>query len=159
MTGDDNRRVVERYVAAMNARDMEARDALLHDDVVEIYPQSGERFSGRGNLRAMLELYPNVEGETEPSDVQLATRDDRWVMTPAFTVVPAIGLGQDYTVTGRIRYPNGEEWHLIQLIQLRDGLIWRFTSYFAAPFEAPDWRAPFRDAMREAGVEPEGADG
>jgi hypothetical protein len=48
-------------------------------------------------------------------------------------------------VAGRIRYPNGEEWHLVQLVELRDGLIWRLTSYFAAPFEAPEWRATFRD--------------
>ena len=108
MAGAGNRGVVERYAASMNSRDVRALDALLHDEVVEVYPQSGERFSGRANLRAMLEHYPDAEGTPEPTNVRLATRDDPWVVTPAFTVVPAIGGGQEYTVAGRIRYPNGK---------------------------------------------------
>ena len=146
MAGAGNRGVVERYAAAMNSQDIGALNALLHDEVVEVYPQSGERFRGRANLKAMLQHYPEAEGTPAPSNVRLATGDDRWVVTPAFTVVPAIGGGQEYTVAGRIRYPNGEEWHLVQLVELRDGLIWRLTSYFAAPFEAPEWRAPYRDS-------------
>jgi ketosteroid isomerase-like protein len=93
VAGEGNRAVVERYAAAMNSQDMEALDTLLHDEVVEVYPQSGERFTGRANLRAMLEHYPDAEGTPEPSNVRLATRDDRWVVTPAFTVFPAIGGG------------------------------------------------------------------
>ena len=40
-------------------------------------------------------------------------------------------------------YPDGSSYHVIDLIELRDGLVWRETVYWAAPFEAADWRAPW----------------
>jgi hypothetical protein len=33
------------------------------------------------------------------------------------------------------------------LVQVRDGKIYRETAYFAAPFEAPEWRAPWVERM------------
>jgi hypothetical protein len=32
---------------------------------------------------------------------------------------------------------------VVDLIELRDGLVHRETMYWAAPFEAPAWRAPW----------------
>jgi ketosteroid isomerase-like protein len=46
-----NRRVVERYAAAMAEDDFDAQDALIHDDFELRYPQSGERIRGRENRR------------------------------------------------------------------------------------------------------------
>jgi len=42
-----------------------------------------------------------------------------------------------------VTYPNGETWHIVSLIEFRDGKISKITSYFGAPFEAPAWRAPY----------------
>jgi hypothetical protein len=34
-------------------------------------------------------------------------------------------------------YSNGDVHHVVQHLQLRDGRVWRATTYFAPPFEAP----------------------
>ena len=54
-----------------------------------------------------------------------------------------IGAGDRFAVAGQITYPNGETWHAVSLIELRDGKISKITDYFGAPFEAPAWRAPY----------------
>jgi hypothetical protein len=33
------------------------------------------------------------------------------------------------------------------LLELRDGKIWRETTYWAEPFEAPEWRSKFVDHL------------
>ncbi|MEO8245497.1 MAG: nuclear transport factor 2 family protein [Chloroflexota bacterium] len=140
-----DRDVVDRYTAALGTGDFETLFSLLADDVVEVYPQSGERFRGRESVRALWEQYPGGEELPNPAIEDLVGVEDRWVMTPVFTVVKIAGGGQAYTLTGRITYPNQEEWHLIQLLRVGGGGITHVTSYFAPPFEPADWRAPHRD--------------
>jgi hypothetical protein len=36
---------------------------------------------------------------------------------------------------------DGDRFHVIVIHQWRDGLVVRETSYYAAPFQAPAWRA------------------
>ncbi len=36
---------------------------------------------------------------------------------------------------------------MVQLLHLRDGKIARIRSYFAAPFEAAEWRRPYVERM------------
>jgi hypothetical protein len=66
-------------------------------------------------------------------------------MSPGFKALRVAGSGEHFTTTGRVRYATGEEWHLVQLLEVRDGRIRQVTSYFAEPFEAPEWRAAFRE--------------
>lgn len=145
MAARTNRDVVDRYVAALTKDDLAARDAVLADDAIEVYPQSGERFRGRANLRAIIEQYPGRDAMQPPAVDDVIGVEDRWVMSPAFTVVKVAGGGQAYTFMGRVKYPSGEEWHLVQLLRVSEGRIAHITSYFAAPFEAPDWRAAYRE--------------
>ena len=140
---ESTRQVVDRWVASMNSGDIDASAAALHEDVVEIYPQSGEEFRGRESIRNLLRHFES-RGGVAPEVDRVTGSEDRWVMSPSFTLVRAAGSGDEFTVAGRVRYPNGEEWHLVQLIRMRDGLIGQLTSYFAAPFEAQEWRAPYR---------------
>lgn len=127
----DNRKIIEQYLQAMVANDWEAQDRLLSDDFVEEYPQSGERIVGKENRRAIIENYPGGEPrETSASG-------------PAPKPPVIAGGGDQFTATGQIKYPNGETWHVVSLIELRDGKIARITDYFGAPFEAPAWRAPY----------------
>jgi ketosteroid isomerase-like protein len=127
----DNRTVLEQYGQAMSASDTEAQDRLLTDDFVEEYPQSGEIIRGKANRRAIIENYP---GGT-PRD---ATAQNQRPPQPQIT-----GSGDNFTAVSRITYPNGETWQYVGLFQFRGGKIARITSYFAAPFEAPAWRAPY----------------
>ena len=138
-----NREVVESLAAALNAGDLDARDPLLADDVLQTFPQSGERFRGRKNLRAIIEQYPR--GRPLASEVEVVGREEKWAVTPGYTVVSIFGSGEHFTIVGRVRYPSGEEWHAITLVELRDGKVVQLTDYFGAPFDAPDWRAPYRE--------------
>ena len=127
----DNRKTVEQFIQAMATRDWEAQDRLLTDDFVEEYPQSGERIVGKENRRAIIENYPGGEPrETSASGP-----------SPKPPVI--VGAGDQFTATGQVKYPNGETWHLVSLIELRDGKIAKITDFFGAPFEAPAWRAPY----------------
>jgi ketosteroid isomerase-like protein len=127
----DNRTTVEQFLRAMAANDIEAQERLLSDDFVEEYPQSGERIRGKDNRRAIIENYP---GGT-PRETSTANSD------PVAEVI--IGAGDRFAVAGQITYPNGETWHALSLIELRDGKISKIADYFGAPFEAPAWRAPY----------------
>jgi ketosteroid isomerase-like protein len=132
----DNRKVAEQFLQAMASRDWEAQDRLLADDFVEEYPQSGERIVGKANRRAIIENYPGGE----PLDPNASG--------PAPKPPVIVGAGDHLTATGLVTYPNGETWHVISLVEFRDGKIAKMTDYFAAPFEAPAWRAPYVEVKR-----------
>ncbi len=127
----DNRTTVEQFLQAMGTNDVEAQERLLSDDIVEEYPQSGERIRGKDNRRAIIENYP---GGT-PRETSATGRAPK---PPVVT-----GAGDRFTAAGQITYPNGETWAVVSLIELHDGKINKMTTYFAAPFEAPAWRAPY----------------
>ena len=145
-----NRGVVEAYLKAVAEDDLDAQDALVADDYVLDYPQSGERFRGRANRRANIENYPSrVEAGIRPSVERIIGADDAFIAGPApsFNMIHLSGSGDDFQATGTIRYPDSKVWHYVSLIKLRGGKIWRETTYFAEPFEAPAWRAPFAERI------------
>ena len=146
MADADNREIVERFVEALRSGDAAAYESSLDDDALVIYPQSEERFRGRRNLRAMLEEFMSRDAGFRPNLEQVIGDDPSWSISPAYTVVRVEGSGEHFTATGRVRYSDGSEWHLVQLLEVRDGRINQVTSYFAQPFEAPAWRAPYREA-------------
>ena len=37
-----------------------------------------------------------------------------------------------------------------EIVEFRDGKIWRDTRYYAEPFPAPDWRAQWAEPMQES---------
>lgn len=137
MTGQTSREVVEKYVDAMAQNDYDAIDSLVSDDIVEEYPQSGEIIRGRANQKAIMDNYPGRrENEFKASRPVIA------------------GSGDEFTASGPLTYPNGETWHVVSLISVRNGKIAKLTTYFAQPFEAPAWRAKWVE-MSTAG-EPAG---
>jgi ketosteroid isomerase-like protein len=145
-----NRGVVEAYLRAVADDDLEAQDFLLHDDYVLDYPQSGERFRGRDNRRGVVENYPlRVEARIRPKVDRIIGADDTFVASPlpSWNMIHLVGSGDDFQATGTITYHDGSTWHWVSLLTLRGGKIWRETTYFAEPFEAPDWRAPFAERI------------
>ena len=140
MAGVAGRELVERFYRAVSTRDWDLLGSVLHPDYCEVYPQSGERIRGTANLRAILEHYPG--GFTgDIGTRRLIGSEDRWVLTPSFTPLRVSGTGDVYMFEGTAPYPDGTTWHVVSLLELKDGRIWRLTSYYAAPFEAPAWRA------------------
>jgi ketosteroid isomerase-like protein len=128
-----NRQVVERFLEAMAADDLDTQDALIHDDYVVRNPQSGEVIRGRANRRAIFENYPGSEGGG-----------------PSWELSLLVGSGDEFTATGTVTYPDGGTWHFVTLLTVRDGMIWRQIDYFAEPFEAPAWRQPYLDTEAES---------
>jgi hypothetical protein len=85
---EDNRSVVERYVAALPA-DLDTLTSLQHPDFVEDWPQSGERIRGSDNFREIQEHYPDTTSETR----RLVGTEDRWTLAPTFTPLRIVGAG------------------------------------------------------------------
>ena len=89
MATPDNREVIKRFYAALNARRWGDIAELVDSDVVQEWPQSGERISGLKNFRAVLENYPELPS-VEPRRV--AGADDKWVLTPSWTPLKSADL-------------------------------------------------------------------
>ena len=143
-----------RFVKAMNERNYDEYEALLTDDYVGEYPQSGEVIRGAKNARAIVEQYPGglPEDNIDTRSTRIAATDARWVRTPTFTFVRAEGTGNVGVSAVRARYPDGSAWWVVNFYELRDGRLARSTTFFAPAFEAPDWRKPFVE-QREAPAE------
>src|SRR5207237_877032 len=119
MDGQDNRLLLERYLAGL--LDPEQEYALRQEDVVIDMPQSGERIRGRDNMKAMQEAYPGP---------------------PTITVHRIVGSGEVWVVEGRSDY-GGRIYYVANILEFHEGKIIRETRYYADPFEAPAWRAPW----------------
>ena len=145
MTERSNEEIVRGYWRAHVAHDFDTLSALRHADWTAEWPQSGERVRGDANARAMVE---NVPGRLADFNAgRLVGSEDRWVMTPLYTIQRVVGNGDFWWGDGTISYSDGSTWYLAVLIELRDGRIYRETDYFAAPFDAPAWRAPWVERM------------
>jgi ketosteroid isomerase-like protein len=117
----------------------------MHVDAVLEYPQSGERFVGIQNIRAQFENYPGglTPGTT---DLQEIVGGTTYALTPNYTVIAVEGSGDSRAAVVRVRYPDQSQWFAINLCELRDGKITRSRTFFAQDFDAPEWRAPYREA-------------
>jgi len=143
MAEPSGRTVVERYARAIQDKDFDALAVLLTDDFIDEMPQSGERTRGRANYLAMARNYPGGVGTLDPRSARLVGAEDRWVVTPMFTQLRVEGSGDVYTYVGSVRYPNGDTWQMIAILELRDGKVAKSTTWYAAPFDAPEWRAQY----------------
>ncbi len=139
MTPRTNREVVERYVKAMEEKDLDLQAEVCAPDLIVEYPQSGERIRGWANVRAVLENYPG--GLPEPGERKVIGSEDKWVVGPSFNVLRIEGTGDIYTLVGSARYPDGQTWRFVSLIELRSGKIAKTTEVYGAPFDPPAWRA------------------
>ncbi len=144
MTMGDHERVMRGMSEIISQHDWDRLPEILHEDAVFEYPQSREVFRGLANIRAQFENYPNMDPGT--SELAEVIGDETYALTPSYTVIRVEGSGLKGTAVIRIRYPDASYWWAINLFELRDGRIARSRSYFAPDFEAPDWRAPYRES-------------
>jgi hypothetical protein len=99
---------------------------IYHDDVVVEIPQSGERFVGLANLRAMREAYP----------ARVATTLRRLRGGGAFWVAEHV-----------LTYDGGRPTHAVNILEFRGRKVAHETIYFGEPFAAPAWRAKWVEPM------------
>lgn len=142
-TGESaTREVIARYVQAVHDQDLDTIGALQHPEFVDDWLQSGERIRGRTNFRRIIENYPGglVGAEADISTDRIIGGEDHWMVAPTFAMVKVSGAEDVHTAIVKLRYPDGSQWFLIALIELKDGLIYRSTSFYAPVYEAPAWR-------------------
>jgi len=120
MDDESRQSEIRRLVDAITAHDVEAFDAIYHNDVIIEWPQSGEVIRGRHNIRELRLARPTAQ--------------------PTATLRRIIGSG-DLWATEMIFDYDGDRFHTVLIHEYRDGLVARETCYFAAPFEAPAWRS------------------
>ncbi len=119
-------RIREHYNGLL-AGDEAAYTALVHEDFVQDWPQSGERVRGK---TACLNIARNYPGGTPQIRLgRISGADDHWV------------------VEGTSRYPDGTDWHMVAVLELRDGLIARETDYFGPAYPAPEWRSQWVEPL------------
>ena len=134
-----NADVARRYAEAASRFDLDAMAALRHPDWRAYWPQSGEQVVGTDNYRAIVDHYPG--GYPRSEITRVVGSEDRWVVTPSNTVQQIAGSGEFWWSEWRMTYADGRVYHCVELMELRDGLVWRETVYWAEPFGAPAWRA------------------
>ncbi len=103
---------------------------VRHQDYVMEMPQSGERFRGRENMRAIQRARGNQANP--PRYLQLR----RVLVKEGLWVVEAV-----------IDYGDGRVFDVVLILELRAGKMWRDRWYFAEPFEAPEWRSQWVERM------------
>ncbi len=119
-----NRELVERFFSATERGDMAAMATMTDDQMVMIWPQSGERFRGRENVLAAMAA---VE------------------VKPQFAGSPRlIGSGHVWVLMVPLRYGD-DVLDYVAILELENGRIKQATGYWGAPFPAQDARAPFLD--------------
>jgi hypothetical protein len=136
-----NEECVRQYAAASVAHDLEALAALRHPEWLVVWPQSGEQVHSNEAFSEIIANYPG--GAPSPEITRIVGAEDRWVVTPGNTVLKVVGSGDFWWSEWRLTYPTGDVYLVVDLLELRDGLVRRETVYWAAPFEAPEWRAPW----------------
>src|SRR3954452_5313265 len=100
-------------------------------DHVQEGPQPGDRLPLETSLKLL------------DSSAQMAgTRTQ-----PKFTYKRMLGGGDVFVIEGSIDYGDGVPVSYVGIGELRDGQVTKMTEYFANPFPAPEWRAPFVEKM------------
>jgi ketosteroid isomerase-like protein len=124
---DDAAAIADQVWRAIGAGDWETARALLHDDFVQEWPQSGERIVGRDDALAVNQNFPGG----------LPRMTMRRVLADGNLAVAEMGL----------EYADGSRFQSVSVFELRDGKIVRETDYFAEPFTPPGWRAQWVQRM------------
>ena len=130
MTSEEFREIWLRHWAHVGI-DENVVHEVYHDDAVLEFPQSGERFEGRRTFQEWREKYP--------ADVTLE-------------LTRVSGEGNAWVAEGLIRYDGGNPLMVVALVTFRDDKVTHERIYFTEPFEAPQWRAPYRAAQRAEGT-------
>lgn len=131
----------KRYVKAIIELDFATLEEMIHPDYVAEYPQSGERFRGFAAFRAQLENYPGglSTGRDDDPNTKVLGDEERWAITPGYTVLPLAGP-ERFTTVSRAPYPDGSRWWIVSILTLRDDKVAHAETYFAPEFEQPEWR-------------------
>lgn len=153
MSGQTNEQVVRRYTRLMVDQDYATAATLRHPEWRMDWPQSGERITSSEGYRLIHENYP---GGLPHGDMdEIVGAEDRYVVTPLYTIERIVGGGNFWFGYGHLTYPDGARWMLAWLIEMRDQMVYRDIQFWAEAFDAPEWRSQWVERMpapRERGA-------
>jgi hypothetical protein len=113
-----------------------AQYEMSAEDVINEFPQSGERFRGRDKIAAMNSSYTGNTGTT-----------------PKATLRRILKPGEAWVIESTIDYGDGTPVSSISIIETGpDGRVVKQTDYFANPFEAPAWRSQYAERKQTVGA-------
>jgi len=144
-----NEEVVRRYASVSAASDLAGLAGLRHPEWSVTWPQSGEQVRSHEAFAEIVRNYPGGSPRTELTCV--VGTEDRWLVTPSNTIVRVAGSGDFWWCEWSMTYPDGRSYLCVDLLELRDGLIRHEIVYWAAPFDAPDWRTPWVERAADSG--------
>jgi hypothetical protein len=125
MSDDQVRAALQRHWDASDVNDFDTEHEIYRDDAVLRYPQSGERISGRANIRASRAAQPNLK---------------------RFHVRRMLGSG-DLWVSELVMTYDGEPSHVVSIMEFEAGHVIRESQYFGDPFEPGPSRAQWVEAI------------
>jgi hypothetical protein len=116
---------LDQHWKASDRGDIDTEHAIYAADAILDYPQSGERFPGRSQIRAQRGGHP-------------AER--------RFTVLRIRGGGDLWVSECVITY-DGVPTYAVSIMEFTEDLVTHETQYFADPFQAPHWRAALAEPI------------
>ncbi|MEO6345642.1 MAG: nuclear transport factor 2 family protein [Candidatus Limnocylindria bacterium] len=132
MDNDAMERTLKDLYSSGDVQDLARRiPEMASEDMVQEWPQSGERIRGRDNVIAVNENYPAATGSA-----------------PKLTLRRIVKPGEAWIAEATIDYGDGTPVSMVAILEIgADGKIMRETDYFANPFEAPEWRRQWTEQM------------
>lgn len=128
MSVSDTSAVLERFWRAHEQGNPDALAAELHPEVIVTWPQSGERVHGRANLDAINRAMPGGHPKGKLLNLRV--------------------LGNTGILEMALSYGN-DVYYVVEILEMKDGKVFRATEYFSQPFEAPAWRSMWVERMVE----------
>jgi hypothetical protein len=118
MSDQEIRDALDRHWTASNSGDFATEHDIYHDDAILDYPQSRERILGRQNIQTSRTLQPNNK---------------------RFVIHRIIGSGELWITEYVLSYDD-QPFYTASIMEFRGLKVAHETQYFAAAFEAAEWR-------------------
>lgn len=133
-----NGQLARRYIEAGARNELDALEGMRTPDWQLRWPATNELVPSSAAYRTIHENYPG--GFPRFDDISVAGPSDRYLLTPAYTVVRVAGIGDLWLAEARVRYADRSEWCMAKVLELRDGKVYRETDYWARVEDRPEWR-------------------
>src|SRR3984957_9217410 len=121
----DIRARLQQHWEASERGDIDTEHAIYAADAILDYPQSGERFRGRSKIQAQRGGHP---AERHFTILRIRGGGDLWVSECVITY-------------------DGVPTYAVSVMEFAGDLVRHEPQYFAAPFQAPSWRAALAEPI------------
>ena len=117
---------LEQHWKASEDGDIDTEHAIYAADAILDYPQSGERFRGRSQIRAQRGGHP---AERHFTVQRIRGGGDLWVSEVVITY-------------------DSVPTYAVSVMEFSGDLVTHETQYFADPFQPPSWRAALAEPIQ-----------